>query len=108
MRPLVARSIHGIRPTFIGHFKGRVIRDVSHSTPDQLVCRPADHMFTAAHPLRGRIYTVSVGGRLVGRGHTLGLGVTSELVIKLRECARPRVRDGSPALIFDRRHGRRS
>lgn len=34
--------------------------------------------------------------------------VTNELVIKLRECARPRGRDRSPALIFDRRHGRRS
>jgi hypothetical protein len=28
--------------------------------------------------------------------------VTNELVIKLRKCARPRVRDGIPALIFDR------
>ena len=44
----------------------------------------------------------------MGSGPTLGPGVTNELVIKLRECARPRVRDGSPALIFDRRHGRRS
>jgi hypothetical protein len=36
-------------------------------------------------------------GRLVGSGPTLGLGVTNELVIKLRECARRRLRDGSCA-----------
>ena len=34
--------------------------------------------------------------------------VTNELVIKVRECARPCVRDRCPALLFDRRHGRRS
>ena len=32
----------------------------------------------------------------MGSGPTLGLGVTNELVIKLRECARLRVRDGRP------------
>ena len=48
------------------------------------------------------------GGRLVGSGPTLGLGVTNEGGVKLRECARPRVGDGSPALIFDWRHGPRS
>ena len=36
-----------------------------------------------------------LNGRLVGSGPRLGLGVTNELVIKLRECARPRLRDES-------------
>jgi hypothetical protein len=50
----------------------------------------------------------SVAGSAHGQRARVETGVTNELVIKLRECARPRVRDGRPALIFDRRHGRRS
>jgi hypothetical protein len=109
--------------TLIGHFTGRVIWDISKPScckqPQPAIPHSAPGVsHYALHLLLGLGFgnggdqgrgfgdgvhatfanagvAGAVGGRLVGSGPRLGLGVTNELVIKLRECARPRLRDGS-------------
>ena len=57
-----------------------------------LLAATLDHCLTVPAAMGILLEHVPVSGRLVGSGPTLGLGVTNELVIKLRECARPRLR----------------
>ena len=55
-------------PTLVGHFKGRVIRDLKAPSAAQLVGGPPDHWCWAAHVLPGVIHVARergpVGGRL--------------------------------------------